>query len=594
MVMKRIFKLLPALRLWEHISTKHKVGLLLLVIIMLFAGLGEFISIGLLIPFVGFIINPDAVFALEILQPFIKFFNLARPEQLLMPITILLILSAVVSSGIRILLLWVSTRLGQAIAVDISAQVFLKTLCQPYETHVNRHSSEIISGITNKSKAIVNSNIAPLLNILSSCFMIIGIFCILIFVNPLITSILFSLFGSIYFFISVITRKLMTRSGIIASNQSNQVVRFLQEGLGNIRDVLISGTQEIYSDLFNTSNQKLSRATGNIVITGGLPRFLIEGIAIILIAIGAYVYIGISNEPADIVPVSAAIVIAAQRLLPLLQLIFASITSLRGGHAALNDILELINQELPIYLKANNKKNLNFNNNIVFKNVSFSYKNTSSLAIKDINLNISKGSTIGFMGETGSGKSTIVDLLMGLLSPIKGMILIDGESINPSNVNLWQSKISHVPQSIFINDASIASNIAFGVPVNQIDMQRVEYVSKIAQISESIQHLPNQYSTIVGEMGAKLSGGQRQRIAIARALYREFDVLVFDEATSALDNETEHNLMEAINELSPKPTIIMIAHRLSTLKNCDLIYELDKGVISRSGTYDKIINLKLT
>ncbi|MDA9023546.1 ABC transporter ATP-binding protein/permease [Gammaproteobacteria bacterium] len=586
--MNKLIKVLPSLGLWVHISRKEKIGLTFLVLLMLIAGLAEFISIGLIIPFIGFILNPETIFNLEIAQPIILALGLDHPDQLLLPITILLIISATLSSLIRITMLWFSTRLGYAISVDISSQIFYKTLCQPYEIHVNRHSSEVIAGITNKSKAIVNSNITPLLNILSSAIMIIGIITILLAINPLMTVFLFSIFAVIYILIALITRKAMARNGLIASIESNQVVRFLQEGLGNIRDVLISGTQKIYSDLFDISNKKLARATANIVITSGIPRFLIEGIAIIIVALGAYFFIDLNGNPSNIIPLAAAIVVSAQRLLPLLQLIFASVTSLRGGRAPLRDVLELINQSNPQDIADQSNAILDFNKQIIFKHISFKYKNSNSLILQDVNFEIPKGATIGFMGETGSGKSTIVDILMGLLKPFEGELLIDGNQITQANVNAWQSKISHVPQAIFINDSSIASNIAFGVPDNEIDLERVKHVAEVAQIHEAILVLEHGYNTVVGEMGAKLSGGQRQRIAIARALYRKFDVLVFDEATSALDTKTEKDLMNAINALTPKPTIVMIAHRISTLENCDVIYELNKGKILRYGDYNKM------
>jgi len=586
--MNKLIKLLPSLALLVHINRKEKIGLIFLILLMLIAGLAEFISIGLIIPFIGFILNPETVFNLEIAQPIILALGLDDPSQLLLPLTILLIISATLSSSIRILLLWFGTRLGYAISVDLSSQIFYKTLCQPYEIHVNRHSSEVISGITNKSKAIVNNNITPLLNILSSTIIVIGIISVLLAINPAVTISLFSLFAFVYIFIMAITRKTMVRSGLTASIESNQVVRFLQEGLGNIRDVLISGTQQIFSDLFDVSNKKLARANANIAITSGLPRFLIEGIVIIIIALGAYVFIDINGNTSDVIPLAAAIVVSAQRLLPLLQLIFASVTSLRGGQASLEDILELINQSNPLDIAGQSNAIMGFNHQINFKHISFKYKKSDSLIMEDVNFEIPKGATVGFMGETGSGKSTIVDILMGLLKPFKGDLCIDGNQITQSNVNTWQSKISHVPQTIFINDSSIASNIAFGVPENEIDLERVKHVAEVAQIHDAIILLDHGYNTVVGEMGSKLSGGQRQRIAIARALYRKFDVLVFDEATSALDTKTEKDLMNAINALTPKPTIVMIAHRISTLDNCDVIYELNKGKILRCGDYNEM------
>lgn len=309
----------------------------------------------------------------------------------------------------------------------------------------------------------------------------------------------------------------------------------------------------------------------------------------LLIAALAYTLAQQSDGIAKAIPVLGALALGAQRLLPVLQQAYGAWSSIQGGKASLQDTLELLDQPLPDYAGQPAAKPLPFRQYINLNQLSFRYSPQTPWVLKNLDLRIVKGSRVGFIGATGSGKTTLLDIVMGLLQPTDGMIEIDGQSITTSNNRSWQAHIAHVPQAIFLADSTIEENIAFGVPKNQIDHERVRQAAHQAQIAEIIETWPKHYQTFVGERGIRLSGGQRQRIGIARALYKQADVIIFDEATSALDNETEQAVMQAIEGFSEDLTILIIAHRLTTLKNCTQIVELGNGGIKRTGSYQDIV-----
>ena len=310
----------------------------------------------------------------------------------------------------------------------------------------------------------------------------------------------------------------------------------------------------------------------------------------ILIATLAY---SLAQQPdgiAKAIPILGGLALGAQRLLPVLQQIYSSWSAILAGPASLQDALELLDQPLPSYANQPCIQPLIFNHHISFKQLGFRYDLKMPYVLKQISFSIAKGSRVGFIGRTGSGKSTLLDIVMGLLQPTDGTIEIDGQIITPANQRNWQAHIAHVPQAIFLADSTIEENIAFGVPKDQINHLRVRQAAQQAQIADSIESWPKQYQTFVGERGIRLSGGQRQRIGIARALYKRADVIIFDEATSALDSETEQAVMEAIEGLSKDLTLLIIAHRLTTVKNCTQIVELSNGNIKRVGSYQDIVN----
>ena len=578
----------PIPRLWSHIAIRRKKQLSFLLVVMIIASFAEVVSIGAVLPFLGALTAPEALFDHTLAQPLIKALSLTKPQDLLLPFTLLFIAGAIFSGATRILLLWLETRLGHAIGADFSIEIYRRTLYQPYQVHLSRNSSEVIAGISAKVSQVVYQGILPLLMITSAALMLAVILAVLIAIDPLVALIAFGGFGSIYLLITIAIRERLTSNSKKISQNSNRVIKALQEGLGGIRDVLIDGTQKTYCTIYRNADVSLRRAQANNQIMGGTPRFLIEAIGMSLIALLAYDISTRSEGFTRVIPVLGALALGAQRLLPVMQQLYSSWSNLKGGRSSLNDVLDLISQPLPAHFYEPEAEPIKFSKSIRLNNIGFRYSEQGPQVLSNASLEIKKGSRVGFMGATGSGKSTLLDIVMGLLPPSKGSIEVDETPITSRNCRAWQAHIAHVPQAIYLADISIAENIAFGVPLEKIDLQRIKVAAEKAQIAPTIESWEKKYQTLVGERGVRLSGGQRQRIGIARALYKQADVIVFDEATSALDNETEGAVMDAINAIGRDITVLMVAHRLSTLEGCDTVYELSHGKVVKSGSLSQI------
>ncbi len=572
------------MRLWNHLSVKRHHQFLFLFFLIVFASFTEVLSIGAVLPFLSVLTSPETIYNNPHLKPILISLGIYSSQDLFLPVTILFAFAAVLAGIIRLLLVWITMRLSFATGADLSNEIYRKTLYQPYSVHVSRNSSEVISGITGKANGLVYSIILPITNLLGSLFIIGSILSAIISMNPAIALTSFFSFGGVYGVIALLAKNGLKKNGEVISQESNKVFKSLQEGLGGIRDVLLDGSQAVYCQIYKVSDSKLRQAMAGNGFTIASPRYAMEALGMVLIAAFAFFTInqgGLSSA----LPMLGALALGAQRLLPVLQQGYYAWATIRSNDKLLLDVLELLDQPLPAYANLPKAKPINFQSKIELKNCSFQYNSDGPLVLNTLNLKIDKGSRVGFIGETGSGKSTLIDILMALLEPTQGALSIDGTIITVDNMRSWQSTISHVPQNIFLSDTTIAENIAFGLAVEEIDYDKVKLAAEKAQIATHIEGLKNGYHTYVGERGIRLSGGQRQRIGIARALYKDASVIVFDEATSALDNETEKAVMEAINGLGRDLTVIMIAHRLSTVQECDKIIELSKGSISRIGTY---------
>jgi len=462
-----------------------------------------------------------------------------------------------------------------------------RALYQPYAIHTTRNSSELITGIG--KAGIITSVFTNILNFLSSGILMIAVLSALLTFNAIVTLSLFGGFGSIYALITYFTRKKLLRNSQSVARESVQALKAMQEGFGGIRDVLIDGTQSIYCRVFRNADFALNRANGNNQFLSQSPAFGIQALGIVFIALLALVLSRQGSGITQHIPMLGALVYGSQRLLPALQQLYSAWSTIQGQRKSIDDALDMLEQPLPEYLHHTESEMLPFTKDISLSNLSFRYNSKLPWILRNLDLSIKKGSCVGFIGETGSGKSTLLDLIMGLLQPTKGSLQIDGLALGEKNIRTWQSHIAHVPQSIFLSDASIEENIAFGIPKEKIDHERVLTAARNAQIADLIESWPAQYKTFVGERGIRLSGGQRQRIGIARALYKEADVIILDEATSALDNDTELAVMQAIECLGKELTVLIIAHRLTTLKNCTQIVELGEGGIKRILQYEDIM-----
>jgi len=553
------------------------------------ASLAEIISIGALLPFLGILTAPDQVYQHSLMQPVIQILALTEPKQLILPLTILFITAVLLAGVIRLTLLYAITRLTFATGADLSINIYRRTLYQEYEVHVSRNSSEVINGIIGKTGTVIGGVISPTLNLISSIILLVGIMGAFFVINPTIALSAFIGFGLLYWIVIRYTKTHLKDNSKTIADQSTQMIKSLQEGLGGIRDVLIDGTQQFYCKLYRNADLPLRRASGNNEFIGGSPKYAMEAIGMTLIAGLAYLMTLQEGGMVTAIPVLGTLALGAQRLLPLLQQAYGSYSALQGSKSSFEDVLNLLDQPLPEYVDQPLAEPISFVQEIKLNNLNFRYSEDSPWVLKNVDLSLKKGSRIGFMGVTGSGKSTLLDIIMGLLPATEGELIIDQKTINSQNRRAWQAHIAHVPQNIYLSDSTIEENIAFGVAKELIDHQRVKKAAQQAQIAELIEQWKDGYQTFVGERGIRLSGGQRQRIGIARALYKQANVLIFDEATSALDNETEQAVMDAIKDLGEEVTILIIAHRLTTLKGCDEIIKLEKEFNIKTGNYEDIV-----
>ena len=568
------------LRLWQHISRRRRCQFLLLVVLMIFSSFVEVMSLSVVLPFLGILTAPDRFFNHSVVAAFAESLGITSANQLLLPLTVAFVIAALVAGAVRLLVLWASSRLAFASGADLSIEVYRHTLYQPFRVHALRNSSELISGITTKTQSVAFGILLPALTLISSGVLIIVIILVLLVIDAMLAGVLALTFGTFYCLITWLFRSQLKRSSQSIANEQTRVVQALQEGLGGIRDVLLNGTQPIYCDLYRQANHPLWRGQHSIGFLSSSPKFAMEAIGISLIVILAYV---LSLQPEGVsvvIPVLGGLALGAQRLLPAMQQSYSSWASIVGNHASLSDVIALLDQPLPLGVCLPEPVPLLFHRTIRFDKVRFRYSNDGPWVLDDINFTILKGTRVGIVGRTGSGKSTALDLLMGLLDPSDGQILVDGQPIEGTRRRAWQQNIAHVPQNIYLADTSIAENIAFGVVPEAIDLNRVRQAARQAQIAEFIESQVQGYQAFVGERGVRLSGGQRQRIGIARALYKQANVLVLDEATSALDTATEQSVLDVIEKLNRDMTILIIAHRLTTVQRCDSIIELKSGRIS--------------
>lgn len=556
---------------------------------MLLSSLAETLSIGSVLPFLAALTSPERIFSMAIFKPIIQILALTEPNQLLLPLTLIFCFATLVAGGMRVALLWATTRFSFSVGADIGMSIYSRTLYQPYIVHCYRNSSEIINGISGKSNAVIYSVLLPALALISSSIMLAVILFACMTIQPIVTMAVFIGFVFLYTVIISLTSRQISSASSCVARESTAVIKNLQEGLGGIRDILLDGCQKVYCDIYRRSDSLLRKAQSKVVFISASPRYLVEVIGMILIAGVAY-FLAISSDGiARAIPILGMLALGAQRLLPVLQQAYGAFSQIKGGQESLRDAIALLDQPLPKQISQIKTSPIPFNSKIELRDISFYYeKNTHVL--NRINLLISKGERVGFIGATGSGKSTLIDIIMGLLEPASGVLEVDGQVISVENNSRWQSNIAHVPQSIFLADTTIEENIAFGVPKDKIDRLRVKEAAQKANISEVIDSLPAKYLTIVGERGVRLSGGQRQRLGIARALYKRAGVIIFDEATSALDDRTERAVMDAIESLSEDLTILIVAHRISTLKGCSKIVELGGHEIKRICSYEEIIN----
>ena len=563
------------LNLLNYIAPHLRIKILFLIFFIFFVSITEVISIGSILPFLSVIMNPEMFFDNKYGKVFINFFNISNNSELIKFVTICFLTAALISGTARVALLWFQTRLSHEIGANISEKLYRVALYQPYKKHISRNSSEIIAVVTEKSNQIVRGAILPILILSSSIMIIFSIAIGLFIINPYITFGIFVIFGFFYFILISYVKKTLSINSSVINSLLNKRIQSLQEGLMGIKEVILNNNQKFFLNIFKKVDipYRKSLATNSFIASS--PKYIIETLGILLITLFIFFITTKGVKLNNIIPVFGAFILAAQRMLPLMQSIYSNWSNIKGNESILIYTKNLLSNENIINI-CDNESNFIFEKEIIFKNVCFKYEKNSSFIFKDLNLKIKKGSSIGVFGKTGSGKSTFVNILSGLLSINDGCIFIDDKKlITESDFNQWRSNISYVPQNIFLADNTFARNIAFGVEDKDIDYNKINQICASLKIDEFINLMEKGLDTNIGESGVKLSGGQKQRIGIARALYKESSLIIFDESTSALDTRTEKQIMDSIYEMKDHNlTFIIISHRISTLDKCEYLLEI--------------------
>ena len=543
---------------------------------MLASGLAELVSLGAVLPFLGVLSEPELLWQRPLVQALAEQMGWSNSSQLVIPTALAFATSAVLAAFIRLANLWLNGRLAAAVGSDLSCEAYRRILLQPYGVHVVRNSASVINTITIQIGQTVGA-LNSMLQLLTSCVVAVGLLVGLLFIDAQVALVAASIFSCAYVALAIISRRELQINGRKITLASTLQIKSLQEGLGAIRDVLLNCSQNTYIDTYRDADRPQRQLGAKNAFIIAFPRYSLEAIGMVAIALLGGTLVVQRGSGATVIPLLGALALGAQRMLPALQQVYASWAALKSYNASMKGVLEIL--ELPVPLSVIGIEPLHPRKEILMQGVHFRYGRDQQDVLRGLDLKICIGERIGLIGSTGSGKSTTVDILMGLLVPTSGKLLVDGVDLHdphhPERLVSWRASIAHVPQNIYLADSSISENIAFGVPRHLIDFERVKRAASQAQIASYIESTPDGYESFVGERGIRLSGGQRQRIGIARALYKHARVLVFDEATSSLDNLTEEALMAAIEELSKELTIVMIAHRLTTVEKCDRIISLE-------------------
>ena len=563
----------PILGIWRHISRRRKWQALVSVVLTLAGGVAEIISLGAVVPFIAVLTAPEQALQNQIASRIAGWAGISAPREMIIPLSVLFCVAAIVAGILRVAQLWFNIRFAQVVGSDFCAEVFRRTLYQPYTFHLNQNTSTILAFVTQKVSAVA-SGLQAMLVFATSVFLGISIVGALLAINAPVALLTASLLGFFYFIFARQSRLALQKNGEIQAQETVQYIKVLQESLGGIRDVLLDNNQEVFLSLFRRSERGARTASSKNFVIGSMPRFVLEPVALLVLVGVAAVLATSGTGLATMLPLMGVLVFGAQRLMPTLQQAYQMYAMILNYNEATREVLVVLQQPLSVAAVSVAPPPLPFLKHIHLHQISFRYSPASALVLDRVDLHIPKGARIGFVGKTGGGKSTTVDLIMGLLLPTGGAIKVDGLELTGDRMRAWQRTVAHVPQSIFLADVSLAENIAFGVPLPSIDFALVEHAARQAQIDEFIQQQDLKYQAMVGERGVRLSGGQRQRIGIARALYKRASVLVFDEATSALDSETEQAVMQSIEQLSRELTIILIAHRVTTVERCEAVYEV--------------------
>ena len=563
----------------------------LLLLLMIVAGVFEVLTLGSLVPFLA-IVTSTGSREVSVARAYLGL-SQAPLAQLVVLAAALFALCALAAGVVRVTLAWATQKFVFRLGYDLELKAYEASLMRPYAEQVRTNSAETISNL-DKVGAISSTVFLPILMAVSSAVITVFILAALIAIRPVDAVIALVGFGLAYVGVSLVFRGRLGASSRTVASAQRKRIQALQEGLGGIRDIILDDTQALYAERFAKIDLDLRDAQSSIGVIGAAPRFAIEGAGMIVIA-GLVVWL--SGQPGGVlgaVPLLGALALAAQRLLPLLQQIYNSWSQVAGNRQTLSEVAALLGsgRDDDAAAELSVLPPLRFQRGLVLQDVTFRYADRDAPALDGLTLTIDKGARVGLIGRSGGGKSTAMDIVLGLLTPDTGAVSVDGLKLDGPRRAQWRRMVAHVPQSIYLADAGILENIAFGSPREAIDEDRVREAARRCDLHAFIERLPRGYDTMVGERGVLLSGGQRQRIGVARALYKRSAVLIFDEATSALDETTENAVLDSIAALDRELTILMVAHRLRTLRACDVIHRMEDGRIVEHGAYADFARLR--
>ena len=586
----KIFK-----KLFSLLSNSERKSAGLLMIMILIMALLDVIGVASILPFMAVLTNPNLIETNNILNSSFKILNnygINSYDEFLFTLGVFVFILLIISLLFRSLTVYFQIRFVQMREHSIGRRLLEFYLNQPYSWFLNRNSADLGKSIISEVQKIINFGVRPLIELIAKGIVTVAIITLLILTNPKLALIVSISLSGIYALIFYFAREYLGVNGNKNLKNNKERFRAFTEAFGASKEVKVLGIEQFYIDRFSKSSKIFAQTQVMSSVISQTPRYILEAVAFGGMLLIILYSIAISGSFNSSLPVISLYIFAGYRIMPALQQIYGSLTQLTFISPSLDKLMHDLNN-FKTYDENQNKQDkdaLHLKKNIKLKNIYYSYPNTNYPTLNNINLTIPVKSTVGFVGQTGSGKTTIVDIILSLLEAQKGVLEVDGKIITSQNSKKWLRSIGYVPQNIYLSDDTVAANIALGVNPKEINQNLVEKSAKIANIHDFVvNELPKKYKTTIGERGIRLSGGQCQRIGIARALYRNPSVLILDEATSSLDNQTESVLMDAVNNLRKDITIILIAHRLNTVKNCDIIFKIEKGHLVTQGTFDDVI-----
>ncbi|MCH2154287.1 MAG: ABC transporter ATP-binding protein/permease [Phycisphaerales bacterium] len=561
----------------------------LLITLMIGQACLEVVSIGSILPFMALLERPEAIHGIWFTEWAYQTFGFTSDRSFLIMAGVVVLALFLLVNLVNALSLWAQARFAWMRSFSISRRLFESYLNRPYRFFLTRNSADFTRNIYQEVRQIVTGLILPSVILLSKLISIALILLLLIYINWAVSIGLAILFAGTYALVFLVSRKALAQIGkrIVAANE--ECYRVTNEAFGGIKEAKLGALENAYVNAFSPPGHMVARMSSRRIVIAGTPRYLLESVAFGGMLAIVLILLGTSKGVSEIIPTVSVFAMAGYRLMPALSQVFVAVANIRSSTASLDVVATDLNEDSSNFSDSEPSNPVPFKDEIVLDDVSFEYDQNNARVLDGINLKIKRGDSLAIVGPTGAGKTTLVDILLGLLEPSTGTMKVDDNVISRSHLRGWQQELGYVPQHIFLSDNSIAKNILLGTGNTAPDQERLAQAASIAGIHEFIMNdLPNGYATHVGERGVRLSGGQIQRLGIARAIYANPSILFLDEATSALDTKTEQSVMAGIQSESDNRTVVIIAHRLSTIRFCDRIIVLEKGRIVDSGSWDEL------